>query len=136
MKKIFFGLIVTVIIAACGSSDKKVNINDASSSSSDESAVPEYTKKPEYIAGKQLIADQALDCGTCHAAAEGSPTGPAYEVIAKKYATVEDKMVKLLAGKIIKGGGGVYGTAALMTPHPALSQADAEILAKFALAHK
>ena len=56
-------------------------------------------------------------------------TGPAYRDVANKYENT-DENVKMLAGKIINGGQGVWGEIA-MTPHAALSQADAEQMVKY-----
>jgi cytochrome c len=57
--------------------------------------------------------------------------GPAYKDVAAKYENTEEN-VKMLAGKIIKGGQGVWG-AIPMTPHSTLSQADAEQMVKYIL---
>jgi len=59
-------------------------------------------------------------------------TGPSYRQIAEKYAGASDATITELGGKIIKGGNGVWGSA-LMTPHPAISQQDAEAMVKYIL---
>jgi cytochrome c551/c552 len=64
----------------------------------------------------------SLDCKTCHKEAEKS-IGPSYRMIASKYA--KDPGAKdYLIGKIIRGGGGVWGEVA-MAAHPDLKEGDA-----------
>jgi cytochrome c len=67
---------------------------------------------------------------TCHKVSEKN-IGPAYKDVAAKYENTEEN-VKMLAGKIIKGGQGVWG-AIPMTPHSSLSEADAEQMVKYIL---
>ena len=57
--------------------------------------------------------------------------GPAYKDVAAKYENTEEN-VKMLAEKVIKGGSGVWG-AVPMTPHPQISQEDAEAMIKYVL---
>jgi cytochrome c len=83
---------------------------------------------PDYQKGLALVGKS--DCLTCHKVDEKN-IGPSYRDVAAKYENT-DENVKMLAGKIIKGGSGVWG-AIPMTPHPALSQEDAEALAKYVL---
>src|SRR5690606_38039428 len=71
-----------------------------------------------------------LDCKSCHALDQAS-VGPTYQEIALKYSGKPNE-VKQLANKIIQGGSGVWGERA-MTPHPALSQADATELVNYIL---
>lgn len=78
--------------------------------------------------GKNLAA--TLDCKACHKEAEKS-VGPSYKAVAAKYE--KDPKAKLyLTNKIIKGGGGVWGEAA-MAAHPDLKQADAEMIVDWIL---
>jgi len=70
------------------------------------------------------------DCFTCHKIAEKN-IGPAWQDVAAKY-TDQDTAVQYLAKKIIKGGAGVWGEVP-MVPHPALTPADAESIAKYVL---
>ncbi len=53
----------------------------------------------------------------------------AYKDVAAKYENNEENLT-LLAGKIIKGGAGVWGQVP-MTPHPALSEEDAKQMVKY-----
>jgi cytochrome c len=81
--------------------------------------------------GKALI--EASDCRTCHQDAT-KVIGPAYIDVAKKYPNTPTN-VKLLAGKVIAGGTGVWGEIP-MTPHPAVSQGDAEAMVSYILSMK
>jgi cytochrome c len=78
--------------------------------------------------GKALV--DASDCSTCH-----HPTnkivGPAHADVAAKYDFTEAN-VKMLAGKIINGGSGVWGEIP-MNAHVDVSQADAENMARYVL---
>jgi len=81
--------------------------------------------------GSELIAKS--DCLTCHKVKE-KLVGPAYTAVAEKY-PLTDENINYLSDKIIKGGSGVWGQIA-MTPHPAISKADAADMAKYILALK
>lgn len=83
------------------------------------------------------MADQALasskNCMACHAV-EKKLVGPSFKDVASKYAGQSDAVNKL-AGKIVKGGSGVWGPV----PMPANSQvneADAKKLAAWVLSLK
>ena len=78
--------------------------------------------------GKQLI-DQS-DCKACHQM-DVKSVGPTYLQVAEKYAGDPDA-VSYLAGKIIQGGGGVWGEI-MMAAHPQLSNSEAEQMAKYIL---
>jgi cytochrome c len=84
------------------------------------------SSNPDYTKGLALIGKS--DCLTCHKANEKN-IGPAYKDVAEKYENTEEN-VKMLAGKIIKGGSGVWGNIP-MTPHPTVSQEDAEAMVKY-----
>lgn len=83
----------------------------------------------ELIKQGQALIDQS-DCKTCH-----HPTnkiiGPAHSEVAKKYDFTQAN-VTYLADKIKNGGSGVWGEIP-MTPHPDISQADAEKMAMYVL---
>ncbi|HLO81931.1 MAG TPA: c-type cytochrome [Chitinophagaceae bacterium] len=81
--------------------------------------------------GKALI--EASDCRTCHQDA-AKVIGPAYQDVAKKYPSTAAN-VKMLAGKVIAGGKGVWGEIP-MTPHPNVTQADAEAMVTYILSMK
>ncbi len=81
-----------------------------------------------YVKGAQLIS--ASDCLGCHKE-DQRLVGPSYQEIAKKYEANEND-VNYLAGKIIKGGSGVWGEVP-MSPHPAVSENDAKEMANYIL---
>ncbi len=112
------------LVAACNNSSSNDSTTDtsASSSASDPSSNPDYSK------GIKLVTTN--DCLGCHKIDE-KLTGPAYQDVANKYKNT-DENVKMLAGKIIAGGSGNWGTVP-MTPHPALAEGDAEQMVKYIL---
>ena len=123
MKKYYVAIALMAFIGACGgNNDKKDEKTAAGPTASAASSNPDYQK------GLELIAKS--DCLTCHKASE-KVTGPAYKDVAAKYENTEEN-VALLAGKVIKGGSGVWGPIP-MTPHPALSEADAKQMVKYVL---
>ena len=94
-----------------------------------------YIKKTAVVEqsndGERLIAKS--DCVGCHKL-DKKLIGPAYLEIAKKYPN-NDKNVSYLAGKIIKGGSGVWGTMP-MSAHSSLKKEDAKSMAKYILGLK
>jgi cytochrome c len=111
--------------AACGnnSNTEKKETTTAATATTDLSSNPDYAKGLELI-GKS-------DCLTCHKINEKG-IGPSYKEIAVKYADKDKTFVDSLAGKIISGGNGVWGSVA-MTPHPNLSKEDAVAMTKYIL---
>jgi cytochrome c len=81
--------------------------------------------------GRALIARS--DCNTCHAINK-KLIGPAFVDIAKKYKGNSGALARL-TGKVINGGGGVWG-AIPMTPHPQLSRKDAAEMVRYILSIK
>ena len=83
------------------------------------------------------LADQALatakNCMACHAV-DKKLVGPAYKDVAAKYAGQKDAVDKL-AGKIIKGGSGVWGPVP-MPANAQVNEAEAKKLAAWVLAAK
>lgn len=69
--------------------------------------------------GMRLISSN--DCKTCHNTYVKT-IGPSYVDVAKKYSNTADN-VAMLVGKVINGGAGVWGEAA-MTAHPDVPEAD------------
>lgn len=127
MKKYFVIVTALAAIVACNSSSSKSGGSDTSSSTATAPA-NDISSNPDYQKGLALIA--ANDCLTCHKVDE-KVTGPAYRDVANKYENT-DANVKMLAAKVIKGGSGNWGTVP-MTPHPAVSEADAEQMVKYVL---
>ena len=71
--------------------------------------------------GRNLI--EASDCKSCHQY-DTTSIGPSYSAVALKYPKTPEN-VRMLIGKIINGGSGVWGDHA-MSAHPQLSEADAK----------
>lgn len=83
------------------------------------------------------FADQALatakNCMTCHSV-DKDVLGPSFRKIAIKYAN-DKGAADRLATKIVKGGGGVWGTA-VMPANQQVTEAEAKKLAAWALSQK
>ena len=130
MKKTLFISAVALAFIACGGSatEKKDASTTETTSEAAEAAASVPSDNPDYEKGLALVAGS--DCLTCHKVDE-KVIGPSYREVANKYENTEAN-VKMLAEKIIKGGKGVWGEVE-MTAHPAISQADAEQMAKYIL---
>jgi len=128
LKKYFISALLIGGIVACGTNSNNNNANSDTAAASTAPASNDISSNPDYQKGLALIA--ANDCLTCHKVDE-KVTGPAYRDVANKYDNT-DANVKMLANKVIKGGSGNWGTVP-MTPHPALSEADAEQMVKYVL---
>ena len=93
-----------------------------------------YILASAAVIATPAMADQALanskNCMSCHAV-ERKLVGPSYKDIAKKYANQKDA-AEQLAGKIVKGGSGVWG-AIPMPANPQVSEADAKKLTAWVL---
>lgn len=88
----------------------------------DKAALPQgHQSVIAAASGKNLML--SLDCKTCHKVDEKS-IGPSFTDVAKKYIK-DSKATEYLVGKIIKGGGGVWGEVS-MAAHPDLAEADAK----------
>ncbi len=128
MKKTLFTSAVALLLIACGGSGTENNEQPKEEAKQETAAPPSPSDNPDYEKGLALIA--ASDCLTCHKVDE-KLTGPAYRDVANKYENTEAN-IKLLAEKIVKGGTGVWGEIP-MTPHPAITPADAEQMVKYIL---
>lgn len=129
MKKYYVAIAMLVFIGACSSNNTESKDKDAKTATPAAApAANDLSANPDYQKGLTLIAGS--DCLTCHKVSE-KLTGPAYRDVANKYENTAAN-VTLLAGKIIKGGQGVWGTIP-MTPHAALSETDAEQMVKYIL---
>lgn len=124
MKKYYAAIALMAFIGACGGNNDKKDEKAAAPAAT----VSTLSSNPDYQKGLELIAKS--DCLTCHKVSE-KLTGPAYKDVAAKYENT-DENVALLAGKVIKGGSGVWG-AIPMTPHAQLSEADAKQMVKYIL---
>lgn len=78
--------------------------------------------------GEQLIS--ASDCKNCHAIHK-QINGPSYMDIAQRYKD-DSQTVKILANKVIQGGGGNWGEKA-MAAHPQLTEKEAEAMITYIL---
>ncbi|MCW5924955.1 MAG: DUF1080 domain-containing protein [Saprospiraceae bacterium] len=78
--------------------------------------------------GERLMAKS--DCRTCHNEAVQT-VGPGYAQIAERYKNTPEN-VEMLAQKIIKGGSGVWGAAA-MSAHPDVQPDDAKAMVAYIL---
>ncbi len=127
MKKYYVAIALMAFIGACSSNstDKK---DEKPAEATTATAANDLSSNPDYQKGLALIAKS--DCLTCHKVGE-KLTGPAYRDVANKYENTEAN-IAMLAGKIIKGGTGVWGQIP-MTPHATLSEDDAKQMVKYIL---
>lgn len=129
MKKVLFITTTAIIVMACGGGSteagKEVAATATTAATTSGNALSD---NPDYQKGMALVAGS--DCLTCHKTSEKN-IGPAYKEVAAKYENTEEN-VKMLAGKIIKGGSGNWG-AIPMTPHPQLKEEDVEQMVKYIL---
>ncbi len=135
MKKILLPIMAIALLTSCGSGGSnqgtEANDNTTNTENTDNSTSTDISDNPDYQKGLALIAKN--DCLTCHKVDE-KLIGPPYREVADKYADIpnRDSIVKHLADKIISGGTGVWGQVA-MTPHPGISEPDAEAMVKYVL---
>ena len=127
MKKALAIVSFLAFIIACSNNSS----TEEKKESTGTAAAPAPAADPEAEKGLELVAKS--DCFTCHKVAEAS-TGPSYEAVAAKYPD-NDAVVDSLAGKIITGGAGNWGTVP-MTPHPDISKEDAKTMVKYVLSLK
>jgi cytochrome c len=130
MKKYLLVSLIFAAMIACNSNDTKEEKKDTSSTTENKDASADLSNNPDYQKGLELVAKS--DCLTCHKIDE-KIQGPTYRDVANKYAGMPDTIIGHLAQKIIKGGSGVWAEMPLMTPHPTLSEADAEAMVKYIL---
>jgi len=139
MKRYMIMLSAVSIMAACGGNEGANTGSDSTTSSSESSesaSSGDISQNPDYQKGLDLIGSS--DCLTCHKVSE-KLVGPAYQDVANKYAG-QDTAVTYLAHRIINGVGpddphnwGTETNNAVMTPHPQVSQQDAEQMVKYVL---
>ena len=141
MKKYIVTIAMVSLLAACGGNSNNSNNSDSAANNTTagaNSGSADISQNPDYQKGLDLISSS--DCLTCH-----QPTnkvvGPAYQDVADKYAGV-DTAVTYLAHRVIRGvnpsagdkaNWGDVTNNAIMTPHPQLSEADAEQMVKYVL---
>ncbi|MFM8711069.1 MAG: c-type cytochrome [Sphingomonadales bacterium] len=127
------GVLLCWVFSSCGESDRTAAAGAATTqvNAADETkaAAADPSRTAVYQKGLSLVAKS--DCLTCHKIDEPM-TGPSYSAIAEKYAGAPNDAITALAGTIIKGGSGNWGNVP-MTPHPSLSQDDAETMVRYIL---
>ena len=129
MKKITILSFIVLALSACNNEGSKEGTKDSTATTEKKEDASDLSNNPDYQKGVALIGQS--DCLTCHKIEE-KLQGPSYRDVANKYASLPDTIVTHLAGKIIKGGSGVWGEVP-MTPHPALSEEDAKSMVKYIL---
>ena len=137
MKKTWI-ILLSAFIFACNNAEKKDGGTETSTSGNADTAstaatasLPEGITQADVDKGLNLVATS--DCLTCHQIST-KIQGPSYKDVANKYEPTKEN-ITMLAGKIIKGGSGVWGPIA-MTPHADLSQEDAESMVKYVMSLK
>ena len=130
MKKYAATFSLLIFLAACGNNDNQNSTSASKDTTAAEQATPanDLSSNPDYQKGLALVSKS--NCLTCHKISE-KLIGPAYKDVANKYAG-NDTALTYLAHKVIAGGKGVWGEIP-MTPHPELSEADAEQMVKYIL---
>lgn len=126
LTRLFCVVFVSSIISCGGKSDKKTAKEGTGTETKGDD---DLSSNPVYQKGLALLGKN--NCLTCHKVDE-PVNGPAYRDVANKYADAPDSIISYLAAKIIKGGTGTWGQI-FMTPHPALSEEDAEAMVKYVL---
>ncbi|HEX5151761.1 MAG TPA: c-type cytochrome [Parafilimonas sp.] len=117
------------LLAACSSGTGKTEASDsANATQAVINTGGTSVDSAENISGNNLIASN--DCLTCHKINEKN-IGPSYKQIAEKY-ELNQGNIENLANKIIKGGKGLWGDP-VMTPHPNVSEIQAQEMARYIL---
>lgn len=129
MKKAIIILSSVWIIVSCGNNKSSESTTNTDQNATTAAAAP---KNPEVEKGLALVGKN--DCFSCHKISE-TAVGPAYQLVAQKYAGASSDVVDTLAEKVIKGGSGHWGTVP-MTPHPNLSKDDAKAMVTYVLSLK
>jgi cytochrome c len=131
MKKslLIFGL--ALALGACNSNKPANSSDSTTTTTTTTTTATTSTTSVTDTAGMALIAKN--DCLTCHKI-DQKIIGPAYIDVANKY-TSSPAVIDTLAMKVIKGGSGNWGTAAML-PHPNLSMGDAREMVQYILSLK
>lgn len=138
LKKFLVVTAITISLIACGNNDaESETTTGAGTPATTENTAPQDQLTASGIsvadADKGLDLISKSDCLTCHKV-EDRLVGPSYKEVANKY-PVNDSTFGYLAGKIIKGGAGVWGQTP-MAAHEGLSEEDARQMAKYVMSHK
>ena len=138
-KRIIMILCLPILLWSCGgnatnqetSNDTSTVNNPAATKAADSSGAKSSTISIATSTDKGADLIVKNDCRNCHRERE-KLIGPDFADIAKRYGASD---IDTLAAKIIKGGSGHWGDAA-MSPHPALALSDAKTIVKFILQYK
>lgn len=120
-------LFYLLLLCGLGCSTKSENKNDENYDANPASEGQAVTA--DLISQGAALVKQN-DCNSCHHLTS-QIVGPAHMDVAKKYEFTNEN-IKLIADRIINGSSGVWGQI-MMTPHPGLSQSDAEKMARYVL---
>ena len=123
MKKVLIIFSMAAVIACGGKKEATVTEEYATQDNK-----PKVSSADQIKEGEALV--KAGDCKTCHHATN-KIIGPSHTDVAKKYEFTEAN-VKLIAGKIVQGGQGVWGEIP-MTAHVDITMVDAEKMARYVL---
>jgi len=123
---LIFAIVLSITVYACGS--KKETTNGEDYGTPKEDATAPITAVDAITQGESLV--KGSDCRTCHHSVN-KIIGPSHTDVAKKYEFTKAN-VEMLAGRIIKGGSGVWGEVP-MAAHSDVTQADAENMARYVL---
>lgn len=129
MKRIFIIMIACtgmLSLISCGGSKEEKKQDEESN----DYEIAEEKSTKTVDASQALAMMKTSDCNVCHHETN-KIMGPSFNEIAAKYEFTEAK-VSDLAKKIINGGNGVWGQTN-MTPHPTLSNGDAETMVRYIL---
>jgi cytochrome c len=126
-RNIFFSFLLLSLVSCQNNSSTTESTNSAVVKEETSEKSPQ--SNPVYTKGLGLVAKS--DCLTCHKI-DDKLIGPSYKEIAIKYADAPNDVVTALAKKIINGSVGNWGNVP-MTPHPSISQDDAETMVRYIL---
>ena len=126
-RNIFFSFLLLSLVSCQNNSSTTESTNSAIVKEETSEKSPQ--SNPVYTKGLGLVAKS--DCLTCHKI-DDKLIGPSYKEIAIKYADAPNDVVTALAKKIINGSVGNWGNVP-MTPHPSISQDDAETMVRYIL---
>jgi len=129
-KTLLFLTGLTLFLAACGGSSSDEE-SASTTTTTTTASTPEPASKSAMDPGELLIVKS--DCVGCHHK-DNKLIGPSYVDVAAKY-PANDENITYLAGKILKGGKGVWGQVP-MTPHAKLSEDEAKTIVKYILSLK
>ncbi len=87
-----------------------------------------YVKRKSHDDLQGVVLMEVSNCFNCHSM-KTEKMGPSFLQISRKYAYASNN-IQLLAGRIVKGSSGIWGTA-IMPPHPDLTMEKAAEIVKW-----